>query len=216
MKYFTALFVLGICGVTSPAAVTLIDVVSFAPAQPTNHVVNDIEIDFTGQYTGSQLLLTLTSGAIYQDPSFDSATAPLPGLVSAFPVVAFDSFFAQGSLTDSGPFGNPNVGGGAVNLGGNSTASISASTINQAWNPAGGQVIVNQANFVTARITLSNDATGTFSYLASDGQVSIVGGAISNGVMTAVPEPGAAQFMSTALLVGIVVQARRSLVRRRS
>lgn len=74
-----------------------------------------------------------------------------------------------GGLTDQTKAGAYALGGGAVDLGAPAAAVFSAAAINQAWNPSPGVVVVDRTDFVTARISLSDDAQGTWAYLASAG-----------------------------------------------
>ena len=88
---------------------------SFANGVVANTVTNDLSIDYTGQYTGSQLLIELTAGSIYQD-SFGSQTPPNSFFLQVSPSVEYDSFVAEGSAISDSSSGVPALGGGAVNL----------------------------------------------------------------------------------------------------
>ena len=133
-----------------------------------NTVTNDLSIDFSGQYTGSQLLIELTAGSIYQD-ALGSNSPPSPVFIPLFPTVAFDSFFAQGSVTSGGPYGDPAIlmGSGALNLGGSLFPNFDTTGANLMYGPLLGTHIFDEADFLTARFTLSDDAQGTWSYMAS-------------------------------------------------
>ena len=155
---------------------------------PGSFVTNDIEIDFTGQYLGSQLLIELTSGSIFEDTVLGTTIPPTAGAVSLLPAVEFDSFVAQGSDTSPSSFGDPNVGGAAVDVFNelgrpiDLTAEFGESGVNQAWNPAGGADVFDQSDFLVARITLSADAAGEFHYLGStDSGLFLTSGSISGG-----------------------------------
>jgi hypothetical protein len=133
-------------------------------------VTNDLSINFAGQYTGSQILIELSQGTMYQHAyGSDFPYPPSASLVSIFPEIEFDSFVAQGSAVSVGPYGDPVSGPNAVNLGSATGTedrfdSEGADTI---WWPAGGTPTIDLNDFLTARITLSNDAQGTWSYMAS-------------------------------------------------
>jgi hypothetical protein len=152
-------------------------------------VTQDLFISFQGEYTGSQILTDLTSGSIYQN-EFGRDTPPSAVETSSIPALAFDSFTANGSPLTPGPFGDPNRNGAAVDLGGIGDFTWTENELNAAWGPSGDQNVVNQTQFLTARISLSSDASGSFRYLASvDDQRHIFEGFIQNGQMTVVPEP---------------------------
>ena len=191
-------------------------------------IVNQITIDFTGQYTGSQLLVELTEGSIFQQTPFGSASAPSAALVTAFPDLANDSFATQGGTTSDTSDGAMSLGGGAVNIGGAASAQWDATGLNQAWNPAPGVTVENKTAFVTTQVTLSPDAVGTWRYLGSaDGTFGVISGRIgdegeggqnfsngmdgtvANGVMTVIPEPATISIAALALL-GLVGLRRRS------
>jgi hypothetical protein len=122
-------------------------------------VTNNLVIDFNGLYTGSQILLELERGSIYQDP-FGSDNPPNADTISMSPSVAFDTFLTLGAATAPGPYGPANVLGGAVNLRGERTISLETDRINAAWGPPGGAGIRDQTGFLTARSTLSDNAVG--------------------------------------------------------
>ena len=193
----------GVAGLMPAAAqVSSIDITT----QPTSEgVVYQFFIDFAGQYTGAQLIVELTSGSIYQD-AVGSATPPNAAFIPVFPSLANDSFVAQGSAVAGGPFGEPLPGGGAVDLGGAAAAQFDVAGINQAWNPAGGEVITDQVGFLIAQITLSTDAVGDWSLLASaGGDITTVGGIFP------FPEPTSAAFLG----LGGLALLRRRLTRSR-
>jgi hypothetical protein len=173
-----ALLVLS-CGATATGQVTALHIVS----QPTpadvlpGYVANDIFIDFTGQYTGSQLIVGLSSGSIYHAPPPAGITPPPGALIGLpeFPTIQWDTFLAQGGATDEATIGNVGLSGPAISLdpswGGGTLrqAVFSDLEIDQTWNPAGGTVVEDREAFLVARITLTDDATGIFHFRASAG-----------------------------------------------
>ena len=156
-------------------------------------VTNDLFIGFDGQYTGSQLLVELTSGSVYQD-GLGSNAPPDQAFVDSFPLLPCDTFLALGSARSGGPFGDPPSGGAVpvtVDLGGGLVSQFDQAGINAAWGPNPGLPILNQAAFLNARVTLSDDATGTGAFLASaDGEISLFSFQVKNGVIL-IPEPSA-------------------------
>lgn len=161
-------------------------------------MTTDINIDFAGEWTGSQLLLNLDSGSFYRDAVGNAdGSSPNPAFFPTFPALEFDSYVVG------------SIGGGAVDLGGAGTADFPANggtALNQAWNPAPGAGIVDQNGFQTARITLSSDAQGSFTYLASvNGQLDRQVGGVIDGKLV-VPEPTTAGLLG---LAGLSLIARR-------
>jgi hypothetical protein len=175
-----------------------------------NYVTNDILISFTGQYTGSQILLdTGVLGGLYQDAN-GGTLPPNGGFFGFVPSLEFDTILAQGSTVQGGAFGEPSVGGGAVDLGGAAGAVFDSQQINQATNPSGGTIILDQNDFVVARISIRNDVSQPVFFLASAaGEISQLQGAVTNGVLAFVPEP------STLILGGFGLMSILG-VRRRS
>jgi hypothetical protein len=157
---------------------------SAGSAELANFVTTDIKIDFTGEYTGAQAWIQLDSGSVYQHVN-GSATPPNQDLVDIIPALGFDTFVANGSDHANGPFEEPLLGGGAVDLGAPVAPQFDTEGINQAWNTI--EHPYDHSDFLFGRFTLSNDAQGTASFLASaDGEVftrefTIFNGFISHG-----------------------------------
>ncbi len=189
----------------------------------TDIVANALAIDFDGQYTGSQLLVELTQGEIVNLQSFGvhNNYSPVPCAVCGLFDFDFelDTFLAQGGLRASDTIGgNPAFGGGAVNLDPTEVSAVwnDPVKISQAYNPAAGQSILDQTQFVVAQLSFTPDAQGTFAYFASangeffytrDGNA--MGGTdqyrIVNGRI--VPEPAAL----AVLLPGVALMNRRNM-----
>jgi hypothetical protein len=141
-------------------------------------VTYDIHIDFTGMYTGSQMIVSPTSGQVYQNTTYGGDTPPSAALFHLDPTLEWDTFLASGGLTAEETVGNINVGGAAINIDedfmGRGTLRppvFSDVEIDQSWNPPGGTAILDQTEFLVARVTLSEDSDGVFRYFASANQV---------------------------------------------
>ena len=166
----------------------------------TGYVTNDLLMSLNGQYSGSELILELTEGEIYQDPLNNSSTSqrvdkalgrlpPSHLFIPLFPSIAFDTFVAYGELVDHGVV--PVALVGAVDIGGAVEAKFDTTGINLSWGPSAGHPFIQDAADVpVARITLSDDARGSFIWLnAAGGQLTLLEGHIVNGIM-GIPEPG--------------------------
>ena len=175
-------------------------------------IANDILISFSGQYSGSQLILQLESGSLFRHDEGNTTSGPgdatpagVPVDPSAiYPSLSFDTFFGSGV-----------PGGGAVDIDNSfgDSNSIPNDTVNgpftltSAWNPPGGAGPSDLVDLTTARVVLSDDATGTWSFLSSANNVisPITGGTIENGVLV-IPEPTTASLLG---LAGLSLIARR-------
>lgn len=187
----------------------------------------DIVLTIRDGYVGSQLFIELEQGTIFQHPE-GGTTAPNPGLVQLFPPVEFDTYIANGSHSTNGAFDPFIVIGAAVNLAdrGSRPLTFSESLVDVAWAADPSNAPDNEEDFVTARITLSNDARGQWLYLASGGGHWAViapdthpifeeGGAplVSGGfgviqggelhLQSVVPEPATLGLLAATMVVGI-------------
>jgi hypothetical protein len=194
---------------------------SFLP-DPTvlqGNVVNDIHLGFRGQLSGSKLTLVLTEGSIYNHP-LGGNQAPDARVVAHAPALAFDTFVTLGSPTLGGPFGNALLVGGPHPCGNSCPLPDTDQTLERRWLPAAGIVIRDQQDFLTARITLTEDARGTWSYLASAAGViwESPPQPVVNGRMVVVPEPAAAALgIACIACVGAIRHSRmkKCMARRR-
>jgi hypothetical protein len=204
------------------AQVTDIRVVPATPhASVPNVVLQDIVVDFTGQVTGFQMLLNLTSGSVYQNTSAligAGTQPPVQALEAVDGTIATDTYTAFGGPYSGDSAGNFGLGGGAVNLGGAPAAQFNTQGLNQAWNPAGGVSVLDRTNFTAARIALSSDANGEFTFAGFAGgqspddalrlSVPVVNGVIGGGGVV-IPEPSTVVLLAMGL-VGLVALKRRN------
>jgi hypothetical protein len=152
----------------------------------------DLVIDFTGQWTGAQLQVELTRGSIYQD-TFGDNDPPNPAFFGSQPALEFDTFVMAGNLTN-----DVSLFGGAVDIwehrnpdapqGQDAPADLvlDSTGIYASWfgQPGNSGSYTDQADFATARITLTDDATGDWWYLDSvDGSFTVTTGEIRGGRM---------------------------------
>ena len=134
---------------------------------------NGIYLDFDGRLTGMQLLIELTEGSVLNP---DASVMP-SGL-------AGDTYVALGSGDRS--FGTPAIAGYAADLQIDSEMSISGSAFNLAWYAPISVDTTDQADFLSAQVALTPDASGTFSYLASaEGAISRVHSVVTDGQLIA-------------------------------
>ncbi len=122
-----------------------------------SHTTQDLYINTTAGDTWgtAQILATLTSGSIYQDPN-GSFFAPNPLLFDTFPELEYDSY-----LDGNGQ--QPMIAGQAVNLGGD-VQEFSENHIDITWLSAGQN---NIGTFTIGRFTLSDDAYGTWTMMVT-------------------------------------------------
>jgi len=152
------------------------------------HTTNDVLVDFTGVLRGQQMILNLTEGAIYQDP-FGSNTSPNGAFFPLAPSVEFDTYVTVGGRRSDGPVPPASqpvlVVGGAVDLQPGSALKFDTQGLNIAWAPGTGIDVDGGTDYITSRITLSNNAQGSFLYFGSTGGDSgaplTVQGSVVNG-----------------------------------
>ena len=154
------------------------------PSWPAEYVTQDLVIDTTTDWLAAQLIVTLDEAErIYQfDPPFPSP----PQL----PVPEYDTQLAAGVL------GVRAAGAlGAVDLGGAIDGVFDENAISVAWFTTHKDEV---GGLTLARITLVDDATGTWSFLATaapgDGPLLLASGPVVDGHM--VPEPASALVLA--------------------
>lgn len=144
----------------SRAAVTSFD---FHPVDNSSALVGfrttDLAITGTGQLTGVQILLCLDSGSIYQD-AFGSDGPPSPIFFPLFPSVAFDTYVTWPPMAGYDP-------PGAVSLGGSLAYEFSNGKLDITIVPPVSSPVFDPMDTFFARVTLSDDATGTLQLAGS-------------------------------------------------
>jgi hypothetical protein len=177
------------------------------PTVLAQFVVNDLFLDFYGPYLGSHLKLVLERGTVFEHP-LGRILPPQASIAGLVPSLAFDSFLALGSPTAAGPFGDP-IPGRSCPLGGIEDCPPGlVSPIDWSWFPHPQILVPDQSDFLTARITLSHDAHGTWEFIAraGDHRFETVIHPIRHGRLVMIPEPATAVLM---IIAGPVLVVRR-------
>jgi PEP-CTERM motif-containing protein len=117
----------------------------------------DLVLTTTSDWTAAALLITLTSGQIFQEGEGFGANGvtlgqPAPGGFGPLPSSEFDTYIFD-------PHGGAAIVGAAGDVGGDAQQFDSAE-LDISWNSAGADM-ADTGTFTIARITLSNDAQGT-------------------------------------------------------
>ena len=138
----------------------------------------DILIDFDSRWTGSQMLILLEQGSIYQNTGVAGNGPPSLALQASDPSATYDSYVTLNATSADELQANLLTFGGAIDLGGSPTITFSENGIDAAWSylpsppPVDDSFWANyqdQTDFLVSRVSLSNDAKGTFTVLASAG-----------------------------------------------
>lgn len=149
----------------SQAALTVVPTALNPPqAVIPNVLTTDLIANFegSGQILSQQMLLTLTAGSIQQTAGGGNVP-PSSVLIGAIPALEFDTFVAMNGLTAE-TSSNPQIPGGAEYFGA-PALKFDTSGLSIAWGTP--DVFTDRTGFVTARISLTNDAVGTLKYVGS-------------------------------------------------
>jgi hypothetical protein len=194
LRYVSAGLIVAVSAGLAPAAVNsvTVDSADVPEAVLSGHVKNDVMIDFAGQLTGNQMVVDLEQGSIFQAGTGGNG-APNGALFSAVPELEYDTFLTSGGLTQSGDEGTNIANAGAAGLpAGSADRTFDSAGIDVLWFPSAGTTVADRDDFTVARVTLTADAQGSWSYLGAtddDGAGTPFGTyAITDGVMT-IPEP---------------------------
>jgi len=158
---------------------------------PPGFKTYDLVVTTSTDWLGSNLVMNLTTGSIYNDANGAGSDSPNPAFFGFVPTLRWDSYVTNGKALGSG---QASSAGGAVDLGGSPTAAWTATAINKNWFTTD---LDNIGTFTVARITLSDGATGTFNM-----RHDAVGTPFftQSGQLSAIPEPSTIAL----LLVGAV------------
>jgi hypothetical protein len=145
------------------------------------YVTQDLVFETDTDWLSAQLLVTLTSGTVYQDP-FGGTTSPNPTLFNLQPSLEFDTYVSNGVV------GEPVATVTAEDFNPGAPVQCDEDGISLGWFTTD---VDDVGSLPLARITLSDDAAGTFHFrataLSSEGGVDQfdVTGTMANGTMTA-------------------------------
>ncbi len=198
-----AFFAVGLMMVvgTARAAITDVKFTQVNQAVVPDVVVNDVFVNVVGNIRTQAIILELTSGSIFQQVQGGGNTAPDEGFIGFVPALEFDTFVTMGGPTTQ-TSSAVLIAGGAVNIDPGATQKFDTSGLNFSWAPGTGVNVGNSDSFMTARITLSPDAVGTFRYWGSTegedtGTISTRTFEILNGVIGGDTPPPGGEFAST-------------------
>lgn len=139
------------------------------PLGPQNGpwVTNDIFVSTSTDWHSALLYLRLDTGTIFQNVA-GTDTSPNTSLFATKPGLIYDTYVAggdPGGLQADQPARNVIAPVGAADLSGNAEKTFSGQTLDVTWFRFNKQDI--GPDRLLARVTLSDDATGTFQMLAS-------------------------------------------------
>jgi len=203
--------VFGVAAVSS-AAITaeFVPVLTEAAATPpAGFVTQDLRVTTTADWTQSQILVELSAGSIYQEPSSGNANPNPPSdlFIGFVPLLRWDTYVSGWDRFTPAAYA-----GGAVNIGGAAVSTFSTSKLDLAWFINGDNNDVGSSDYL-GRFTLSDNAAGTWKlrvYNAdSVGGTADFTGNVVGGLLVPVPEPG------TVLLAGLAIPALAFAIRRR-
>lgn len=123
---------------------------------PAGFVTQDLVVDTDVDWLAANLIVTLAAGSIYQDPVVAGIGPPSSLLVGLVPSTRWDTYVMGSGGLDAGA---PSSAGGAVDLGGDATATFNESHIDLNWFTVSANDV---GNFRLGRFTFSDDAVGEF------------------------------------------------------
>ena len=164
----------------------------------TGYVTQDLVIETTTDWLGAQLIVTLDEpGKIYQDRFGTFDAHPPCDIGWTPPTVEYDTYVGAGFLCERTPLT------GAVDLGGDPTWTFDEDDISIGWYTTDTDDI---GEFWVARITLADDASGTWQFLATaapaEGPLLLASGPVVDGYMVPEPMSGMLAACGLAWLIG--------------
>lgn len=150
----------------------------------------DVRIDFDSRWTGSQMSIVLEQGSIYQNASVSGNGPPSLSLQASDPAATYDSYVTLNATSSDELAATLLAFGGAVDLGAGAMIEFNEDGVNAAWAylppppPVDNSFWANfqdQSDYLISRVSLSDDAKGTFTVLASAGGIiSTTGGTLDS------------------------------------
>ncbi|MEM1027222.1 MAG: hypothetical protein AAGJ38_03985 [Planctomycetota bacterium] len=163
---------LSLCAAISVATPTVATVLDFRVTQTPGTsftgeplVLNDLLLSFEGDYIGSQLIVELDAGSIYQHPyGVAPFNPPAASAIESVSSITSDTYFAHGPDGQTG-YRNPFIVGGPVNIDHDQVSILQTPTqLAIAWSRPPGQDINNQNDFRVFRLALTPEASGSFTF----------------------------------------------------
>lgn len=151
---------------TTQAAVIGVTAAQVPQTEVPGFVVNDILVDFTTNIRGQAMIVELTSGSIYQD-MFGGNTAPNGAFLPTFPALAFDTFVTMGGLTSGDSEAVLESSLAPANIDPAVPFRFDNGGLALTWAPGTGVNVGDTNGYLTARVTLSEDAQGTIRYFGT-------------------------------------------------
>jgi hypothetical protein len=211
-----AVLTLGADAFAAPSAqfVLVAQEAGFTP--PAGFVTQDLVVDTDVDWLAANLIVALSAGSIYQDAIIAGIGPPSSALVSVLPSTRWDTYVMGSGGLDAGA---PSSAGGAVDLGGNPTATFNTSHIDLNWFTTSTNDV---GVFSLGRFTFSNDAVGEFvlrlDFLNSSATTRdaagpfttlTLRGEVVGGELVVIPEAGALALAGAGGLVALAGLWRR-------
>ncbi|QDT69439.1 hypothetical protein MalM25_23770 [Planctomycetes bacterium MalM25] len=174
---------------------------------PPGYTVNDLLVDFEGRGLGMQMILQLDSGSIFQhELGSQFHYPPSRDLFRVAPTLEADTFLSMGGPDSSSSEVVLVVGASTEFPESGGARQFDESGIDVAWGAILPAWFPDQDDFMVARITLSDDASGRLLFAGgTDLPWSFHNYVVANGRLVPIPEPTTA----TLLILGVMGGGRR-------